>query len=588
MLIVPMVKKAVLKIPLLQRALARVRRSFDPLPDWAGTIRNESRWWKAAYPDWAGILGKESRRWRNAVAEARGGPRVLIASTSAFPAGSIIDSLLAVALTLRGAEVHVLLCDKFLSACELSVRGFFPLPEEFVKHGPATSLCLVCSSLSRQLYRPVGLPTHRLSDFVTAEELLASRILASNIDPTEIRDYQVDGVPVGDHAFSGALRYFVRGDLEGEEHGAAVLRRYFDAAIQTAYATRRLLDSYHFSAICGIHGIYVPHGVMPAVARQRNVRSVSWSHSYRKHTFIFSAGDTYHKTMLTENASTWEQMLWTDEMELEIVDYLKSRWTGSRDWISYAENISGSKDLVGNLGVDSSKPCIGLLTNIVWDAQVNYRSNAFPNMVDWVLQTIDYFAKRPDLQLLIRVHPAEIRHGMKSRQPILSEIQRMFPELPRNVFIIPPESSISTYAVMMRCDSVLIWATKTGLELAAMGIPIVVAGEAWVRNKGFTKDASSVGDYLRILDALPVGQRLDPEMTQRARKYAYHFFFRRMIPLGFLQPSKQHIFYDLKINGLDDLMPGRSVGLDVICNGIMNGDEFIYPAESIREDFDER
>ena len=282
-------------------------------------------------------------------------------------------------------------------------------------------------------------------------------------------------------------------------------------------------------------------------------------------------------------------MPWTDEMEgnrSSITSRVDGR--GSRDWISYADNISGGSNLVGDLGVDSSKPCVGLLTNIVWDAQVNYRSNAFPCMIDWVLQTIEYFAKRPDLQLLIRVHPAEVRHGMKSQQPIIDEIQKVFPELPQNVLIIPPESSISTYAVMMQCDSVLIWATKTGLELAAMGLPIVVAGEAWARNKGFTMDASSVEDYLKILDALPVGQRLSPEMTQRARKYAYHFFFRRMIPLGFLQPSKQHIFYDLKINGLNDLMPGRSVGLDVICNGIMNGDEFIYPAESVREDFDER
>ena len=141
---------------------------------------------------------------------------------------------------------------------------------------------------------------------------------------------------------------------------------------------------------------------------------------------------------------------------------------------------------------------------------------------------------------------------------------------------------------MLGCDSAIIWATKTGLELAALGLPVIVAGEAWVRNKGFTMDAGSADEYFKILDRLPTRSRLSPDMIQQARKYAYHFFFRRMIPLGFLQPSKQHIFYDLKIDGLDDLMPGRSVGLDVICNGILNGDDFVYPAESVREAFDER
>ena len=34
-----------------------------------------------------------------------------------------------------------------------------------------------------------------------------------------------------------------------------------------------------------------------------------------------------------------------------------------------------------------------------------------------------------------------------------------------------------------------------------------------------------------LLAALPVGHRLDAERTARAQRYAYHFFFRRMIEL---------------------------------------------------------
>ena len=66
---------------------------------------------------------------------------------------------------------------------------------------------------------------------------------------------------------------------------------------------------------------------------------------------------------------------------------------------------------------------------------------------------------------------------------------------------------------------------------------------------------------------------------QRARKYAYHFFFRRMIPLEFLEPTGKNPPYHVKISNLGQLLPGRSNGLDIICNGILNGDNFIYPAE---------
>lgn len=180
---------------------------------------------------------------------------------------------------------------------------------------------------------------------------------------------------------------------------------------------------------------------------------------------------------------------------------------------------------------------------------------------------------------MIRVHPAEIRGILPSRQPIVDEIKKAFPRLPKNIFIIPPESQISTYAVMSQCNAVIIYGTKTGVELASMSIPIIVAGEAWIRNKGISLDASSAEHYFRLLDQLPFKAPLDKATVQRARKYAYHFFFRRMIPLEFMEPTSGWPPFKIQLSGLQDLLPGRSGGLDIICEGILKGTDFIYPAE---------
>jgi hypothetical protein len=109
-----------------------------------------------------------------------------------------------------------------------------------------------------------------------------------------------------------------------------------------------------------------------------------------------------------------------------------------------------------------------------------------------------------------------------------------------------------------------------------MGIPVIVAGEAWIRNKGLTLDANSSDEYFKILDRLPLKEGLSEAGTQHARKYAYHFFFRHLMPLPFVVPTSP---YKIELSGIDDLLPGRSVGLDVICNGILKGDQFVYPAE---------
>jgi hypothetical protein len=278
-------------------------------------------------------------------------------------------------------------------------------------------------------------------------------------------------------------------------------------------------------------------------------------------------------------------MDWTPDMDRQITDYLRSRWWGFNDWVHFVGKPEVRVEALSKkLNIDLTKPTIGMLTNVMWDAQLHYPSNAFPNMLDWVLKTIAYFAKRPELQLLIRVHPAEVRGTLLSRQPIIAEISRAFPELPSNVILIPPESSAGTYALMEQCDSVLIYGTKAGVEVTSLGIPTIVAGEAWIRDKGITSDAQSEAHYTQLLDQLPLNARLTDEQVLRARKYAYHFFFRRMVPLETVEPHKGYPPFTLRLSRLADLAPGSDVGLDVVCDGILEGAPFVFPYEEQPEE----
>ena len=126
--------------------------------------------------------------------------------------------------------------------------------------------------------------------------------------------------------------------------------------------------------------------------------------------------------------------------------------------------------------------------------------------------------------------------------------------------MIPPESQVSTYAAVAGVDAAIIYGTKTGVELTSVGIPTIVAGEAWIRNKGLTLDASSPEDYFQILDRLPLAERMPPEQVERARKYAYHFFFRRMVPVPCMAPTKAVPPFKVEIDGIEDLLPGRQPG----------------------------
>ena len=533
------------------------------------------------HTDWLAIIQRDLRAWSDAKNNAERGPRVLVAtSMGGFYAGATTESLLAAALTLRGANVEILLCDEFLPACQQAQIGHFADIAEYGRSGPTADLCAACYRPARAMYEGLGLKIHRYSDWVTGEEQDEAARLAAEALPAEIVAFRFRNMAVGEHALAGALRFFAKGVLDETPVAEAVFRRYLAAAILTACAADRLFAEGGFTSAVFNHGIYVPQGLIGEAARSRGVRVVNWNPAYRKQCFIFSHGTTYHHTLMDEPASVWSEMPWTSAMEERLMDYLQSRWHGTQDWIWFHEKPQFEIDEIARkIGVDFSKPCIGLLTNVVWDAQLHYPANAFPNMLEWIMETIRHFARRPELQLVIRVHPAEIRGTVRSRQLVAEEIARAFPELPRNVFVIAPDSDVSTYAAMLQCDSVIIYGTKTGVELTSMGVPVLVAGEAWIRNKGVTLDAHSAAHYFELLDRLPLGKRMDDDAVRRARKYAFHFFFRRMIPLPMMAAAEGKSPFRVDIQSLDELRPGRSKGLDVICDGIISGSPFVYPAE---------
>jgi hypothetical protein len=554
---------------------------------WMQPIRLANLKWRqrnGLFPDWRALLGKDWPRYeamRDAARANANARRVLLATSVGVHAGaSTFDSYLAVALTVRGARCEVALCDAALPACQAADYTWYPNPAHFSRVGSREDLCTACLTPAEKLFGQGGLgfAVHRYGELLSEAERAQARALAHDTPPRAVGEIIVDGMAVGEAALSGALRFFARGELEGGGAQDAVLKRYLEASCLALFAMRKLIVRGRYDVVIGHHGIYVPQALVAAAAHEAGVRFVAWNPAYRTGCFIFSHDETYHRAMLAEPVAAWENLR-LDEMERAmLMRYLSYREKGTHDWIAFHPvDAPESRNIVASIGLDPAKPVITLLTSVVWDAQLHYRRRAFENQVEWVFKTIAHFAKRGDIQLAIRVHPAEVTGSLPSRQPIADEIQAAFPALPRNVAVIRPGASMSTYQLATASDAAIIYATKTGIELAARGIPVIVAGEAWLRGKGIGFDCDDAEAYDQMLASLPFGKRLDPERTERAQKYAYHFFFRRMIPMpGFMRASVQWAPYAIAPLRLETFAPGGHAALDCACRGILEGTPFTF------------
>lgn len=532
------------------------------------------------------IRGQPESPWAKIVRQglperetAAAGRRILCAtSVGGHPLARVVDSLVAMSLWLRGAEPTFLLCDGVLAACEQCAYTAFRFPRAFARRGPGP-LCGSCFLTGASYLKPLPTVLRRYSEFAPPPSAALKR--TAHLSLGECFALETRALDLGEQVRASTLRFFGKADLSSEPPALvlAVARRYAAGALASAEVAERVFAELEPDCLVGHHGVYVPQGVLGEVARRDGVRVVNWGTAYRNTTVLYSHGDTYHNTFMHEPVDLWDREELTATQEQHLLTYLAERVRGRGDWswltpeAALRPQLQERRQLVDELGLDPNRPLVGLLTNVLWDAQLYYENQAFPDMLEWLWVTLDYFIAHTELQLIVRIHPHEVKTG--NRQPVEPELRRRYPTLPPNIHVIAHDHEYNTYGLMGLCRAVLIYGTKTGVELSAMGTPVIVAGEAWIREKGISYDASSRDEYFQLLDRIPELSRLDEKRAARARRYAYHYFFRRMIPLGSLDPMSG-MPPALRISELEELRRGRDLGLDVIADGILTGSQFVY------------
>jgi len=184
---------------------------------------------------------------------------------------------------------------------------------------------------------------------------------------------------------------------------------------------------------------------------------------------------------------------------------------------------AGSAKIRADLGLDS-RPVVLLPTNVLGDSATLGRTVFTRSMAEWIERLIPFFVGKPEVQLVVRVHPPERNFVGLSVAEIIHQI---LPELPAHIHLIGAKEKVNTYDLMDIADLALVYTTHAGLEMATRGIPVLVSGDAHYRKRGFTLDADTWDEYFQVLEnalaGLP-GRRLIPEQVERARHYAYSFF----------------------------------------------------------------
>jgi len=298
-------------------------------------------------------------------------------------------------------------------------------------------------------------------------------------------------------------------------------------------------------------------GVVYRVARHLKIPVVTYEFSDQRQRIWLAQNS---EVMRQDTDGLWKaslnQPLGEEQME-RMRSLMVARQRASL-WENFARMWQGSPAKGGDqarakLGLDE-KPVVLLATNVLGDSLTLGRQIFSKTMAEWISRTVQYFIGRPDVQLVIRIHPGEVlTHGLS----MANVVHEVLPRLPKNIHLIRAEDDVNTYDLIDVADLGVVYTTTVGLEMAMTGVPVVVTGKTHYRERGFTYDPDSWVTYFKLLGQIlinPSEHRLSKEQVQHAWQYAYHYFF------DFPQPFPWHLvrmWEDYKTNSLESVLTGK-------------------------------
>ncbi len=291
---------------------------------------------------------------------------------------------------------------------------------------------------------------------------------------------------------------------------------------------------YHYLVNNRPDVVVVPNGTIQELGVIYRV-----AHYLKIPTVTYEFGDQRQRIWLAQNAEVMRQVtdgMWKARLAVPLNDAQMERLHNlfvARQRATLWENFSrlwqgtpaqGGDQARQALGLDQ-RPVVLLATNVLGDSLTLGRQVFSKTMAEWIARTVQYFAGRPDVQLVIRIHPGEVLvHG----QSMVEVVRQVMPRLPEHIRLIGPRDKVNTYDLIEVADLGLVYTTTVGMEMAMKGLPVIVAGQTHYRGRGFTYDPDSWVNYFKMLQHMldaPKSYQLNHSQIERALQYIYGFFF---------------------------------------------------------------
>lgn len=327
-----------------------------------------------------------------------------------------------------------------------------------------------------------------------------------------------------------------------------------------------LYEDRDFNAVLAPSPLYFNGGIPLALAQEANVPAYGYGVGYRDETLAFHRNDhelTLRYNFEDELVSEGLQTTLTSDQLAEIDMIIEGRKTGESTRVHYSSSDSISPSPSNNK--------IGVFTNLLWDGSFRGFDRPYMDAFEWLFDTIDTLSQT-DATFIVKTHPAETLLG--TNESVYERIRDEYEQFPENMRLLEPDTDVDTYDLLAELDAGVVYTSTVGLEMAYMGIPVLVGGDPHYCGHGFTFDPVEKDAYRQSLQHI-LNLEMNEIRQNGAKRYAYHLFVSKHIPFPFFSTGEDGAFIPHSIRK-EDLKPGTEP-MDTIVYKTVRGEPVLTP-----------
>jgi len=491
------------------------------------------------------------------------------------------DMFLAHALMMRGSECQVLLCDKDLYPCFYKVYAFKGVKE------CCDEFCRQCRNLGQSMYEGSILENnvHYFSQYDDEKDikgyLSLDQVKALARSDKHIQRYEYEGINIGESVIYPQEDCLNKVSLDYDNLIVlTTIQDFINRCIYLKKGFEKYLDLQKPNVMVINDLCHNMQNLMYRLCRKRGIEVCTYEFGYEPYSF-FAARNKYIDYSYPDVWREISAKALSEEDEAFVKHYSKKRMKG--DNILFGAKINHSQEydtMLKEIGVVPRHPSYVMFTNNPYDTWLDLAQGncLFEDMKHWAVETVRCFIKNGH-QLIIKPHPTEqfLKKG-KNDIGISDYLKQVYGDgLPDNITILPDNTRISPYKLMGAFDYALVYYGTLAMELSVLGKVVISVVHSHYANKGFTLTPKTLTEYEMLLNG-NMPRELSAEQISMAKKYYAMIFRDAQIRIPEIGANNVLNFSRSKfwnIQSFDDVMPGKSHGLDIMCNGILNGDEFI-------------